>query len=98
MLEWFIDLAYALEGTFELYILLVFVIFWFIWICADNYEKKLELEEKAENYEKVQDFIQYLFYNKPALRMEVSRYLRRKKMIENREERQKEIDDFMSIL
>lgn len=97
MFDWFIYLAYALEGCVELYILLVFVIFCFIWICVYNYEKKLELEEKAENYEKLRDFLDYIYGNDSA-RDDVSDYLESKKRDEEYGKNLKDIDDFMNIL
>lgn len=98
-INWFVDLAYSFQGSeFLLYFLLYLSLLFLVLLSLSEYYEKEELKQKVENYEKVQDFLKYSFRNEDDLRIKVSDYLRRKKINEDREDRQKEIDDFMSIL
>jgi len=99
MFNWFIDLAYFFEDVPDiLYLFLGSAIAFFLLINSIEREKIQALEEKAKNYEKVQDFIEYLFRDKRDLRRQVRDYLGKNKFDEVVKKEKEDIDDFMNIL
>jgi len=97
MFNWFIDLAYLIRDI-EILQINLFLIFSFTFLLlVFEYEKKIELEEKAKNYEKLKLFIKYLIRDKRDLRKHVAGYLDDNRLDKFKEEKKQEIDEFMNI-